>query len=211
MNRWMMSGLLVLASCADPPAENSPAPEPVPGEETLPGVDQPEVGEVPEAEPEVSHARQKRRMTITQVRDSMTRISGGVAWGDGRTSDWDTYAATLGVADYQTRTSSDRTPSVLFQKFLDDAASQTCAGWIADPETTFFEIPDPTSTARDDVETNVLGLRWQIQGRPRTEDLAVTDDYVDLFATVYRRTDDTTEAWHTVCVAMFTHPAFFMY
>ena len=37
------------------------------------------------------------------------------------------------------------------------------------------------------------------------------DDYVDLFATVYRRTDRTTEAWHTVCVAMFTHPAFFMY
>lgn len=206
--------LLTVGLCAceseGPPAPSAAPVGPIP-EETLPGVTQPELGTVPPAEPDLEHARRKRRMTIAQVRDSMERISGGVAWGEAGASDWDTYAATLSVADYQTRTKSDRTPSVLFQKFLDDAAAQTCAGWMTAPQSTFFVVDDPQSVTLPDVRANIIGLRWQIQGRPLSEDAPVIDDYVDLFATVYRRTDRTAEAWHIVCVAMFTHPAFFMY
>jgi len=32
-----------------------------------------------------------------------------------------------------------------------------------------------------------------------------------LFVKVHQRTDSTDTAWTTVCVAMFTHPDFFMY
>jgi len=180
-------------------------------EPTLPGVTESEVGSVPELISPESRVRQKKRMTVRQVRDSMERITGGIVWGSGDESDWDTYAATLGVADYQARTSSDRTPSVLFQKFLDDAAAHTCARWVAAPGSSFFEVDDPTSTERADVVANIEGLRWQIQGRPRTDDAPVIEDYVDLYATMVRRTASTSAAWNTVCVAMFTHPDFFMY
>lgn len=158
-----------------------------------------------------SHRRQRKRMTVPQVRDSMQVIAGGVVWGDDERSDWDRYAATLGVADFQTRTTTDRTPSVLFQKFLDDAAVHTCAGWSAATSGDFDTLDDPESTDLDAVRTGVTGLRWRIHGRSRTTSDPMIDDATDLFATVYRRTDSTDLAWQTVCVALFTHPDFFMY
>jgi len=218
MMRRLAACLLLVGCGADPTNKSATSDTPgtthSPGEDTpLPGVSDPEAGTVPDAPEAISHRRQKKRMTVAQVRDSMERITGGIVWGDGDgdDSDWDTYAATLGVADYQTRTTSDLTPSVLFQKFLDDAAAHTCAQWLEAPDSTFFEAGDPESTDRSIVQANVVGLRWQVQGRSRAEEAPVIDDYVDLFATVYRRSGTTTEAWHTVCVAMFTHPDFFMY
>jgi len=182
-----------------------------PDDPTLPGVDHPAVGTIPELDTSNASTRQRKRMTVAQGRDSMESITGGVRWGDGDTSDWDAYAATLGVADYQTRTTTDLTPSVLFQKFLDDAAAHTCAQWLGAPDTTFHSVDDPSSTERSEVRSNVAGARWRIQGRPIDEDDPVVDAYVDLWAAVYRSTGTTDEAWHTVCVALFTHPDFFMY
>jgi len=150
-------------------------------------------------------------MTIAQVRDSMVQISGGVAWGDVDDSDWDTYSDTLGVADFQLRVEHDRSPSVMFQKFLDDAASATCSGWLRAEGSHFFSIDDPESIAREDVRTNILGLRWKIQGKSKATEDVVVGDYEQLFFTVHMRTDSTESAWQTVCVAMFTHPDFFMY
>lgn len=212
-----MTPLLITASllwgCAggDATSDGDPgvqAPSEDPG---IPSVTDPEVGTVPGLGSTPQNARKKRRMTVAQVRDSMVQITGGVTWGDDDQSTWDTYGATLGVADYQTRTSNDRTPSVLFMKFLDDAAVQTCLGWIADTDGSFFEMEDPGSVDRDAVRENIVGLRWQIQGRPRGADDPLVDDYLDLFATVYRRTGAPPDAWHAVCVGMFTHPDFFMY
>lgn len=194
-------------STSGPPASDDPPPD----SDALPGVDHPEVGTVPELEPSAPSTRQRKRMTVTQVRDSMEAITGGVRWGDRETSDWDSYAATLGVADYQTRTTTDLTPSVLFQKFLDDAAVQTCAQWLSEETTTFHRIDDPTSTELSEVRSNVAGARWRIQGRPLHDDDPIVEAYVDLWADVYRSTESTEEAWNTVCVALFTHPDFFMY
>jgi hypothetical protein len=164
-----------------------------------------------EPEPEPVHTRQLKRMTVSQARDSMVQISGGIHWGDADNSDWDAYADTLGVADFQLRVEHDRSPSVMFQKFLDDAASATCSGWIDATDSHFFTIEDAESTDRADIRTNILGLRWKIQGKSRTEDDSIIDDYEQLFSTVHQRTESTESAWQTVCVAMFTHPDFFMY
>ena len=212
--RFILSMCALLVGCggAEPKSASEPASDDSPDSDDLPEVDTPSVGTVPDMPEEAGPATRKRkRMTIKQVRDSMESITGGVRWGEGELSDWDTYASTLGVADYQTRTSADLTPSVLFQKFLDDAAVQTCAQWLANPSSSFHHIDDPASTERSQVRANVSGARWRIQGRPIDEDDLIVDAYVDLWADVYRSTESTEEAWNTVCVALFTHPDFFMY
>lgn len=191
-----------------------PAPKPdAPSEPTIevPDAIESEWGDVVEPEPPVANTRQLKRMTVAQVRDSMERITGGIPWGGVGNSNWDDFAETLGVADYQLRVTSDRSPSLLFQKFLDDAAGETCAHWIEADGSTFHSIDDPSSTARSDIRDNIAGLRWQIQGRDRSSTDPVLDDYETLFTTVHARTASTDSAWVTVCVAMFTHPDFFMY
>ncbi len=180
-------------------------------EVTVPEVGEAEVGEGEVVPATVVHARQLKRMTVPQVRDAMEQISGGVRWGEEDESDWDVYAGTLGVADYQLRVENDRSPSVMFQKFLDDAASSTCLGWLQAPESTFHSVDDPTSTDRDAVRSNIVGLRWQIQGKAKDASLPIIDDYEQLFFLSYERTESLESAWQTVCVAMFTHPDFFMY
>jgi len=187
--------------------------EPAPPEEEppeLPGVGETDWGEI-DVEPSVpSHTRQLKRMTIRQVRDSMEQISGGIIWGGG-SSTWNDHFDTLGVADYQLRVESDREPSVMFQKFLDDAASETCRGWVLGEGGDFHSISDPITTVQAEIRANILGLRWKIQGRAQTDGDPIIDDYVTLFTTVRSRTDSTERAWGTVCQAMFTHPDFFMY
>ena len=44
---------------------------------------------------------------------------------------WNEYSATLGVPDFQARVREDRSISVMFQKFLEDASVHTCTEWIA--------------------------------------------------------------------------------
>jgi hypothetical protein len=208
---------LMLACHSDGPAKKAStvSEEPVtpvtPPEPSVPEVEETEVGEG-EIVPTASvHARQLKRMTVSQVRDAMEQISGGVRWGDEDDSDWDVYAGTLGVADYQLRVENDRSPSVMFQKFLDDAATSTCLAWLQATGSSFYAIDDSSSTDRDDVRSNIVALRWQIQGKERDASVPIIDDYEQLFIRANERTESLDYAWQTVCVAMFTHPDFFMY
>ncbi len=177
----------------------------------VPVVEESGLGETTIEREVVVDRRQLKRMTVAQARDSMERISGGIVWGDEDESKWDAYADTLGVADYQLRVESDRSPSVMFQKFIDDAATATCRGWLEATDSSFYTIDVPDSTERVDVRSNVVGLRWQIQGKPKDASAGIIDDYEALFFKVHQRTDSVEAGWQTVCVAMFTHPDFFMY
>ena len=73
--------------------------------------------------------RKMKRMTIIQISNAMKRVSGGIQWG-GNNSLWEEYSDILGVPDYQNSQDEDRSPSIMFQKFLDDAATYTCQNWI---------------------------------------------------------------------------------
>ena len=203
---WILA--LACSSGADV-ADTPPVPTEQPAD--LPEVGGTDWGTIEGPTEAATHTRQLKRMTVAQARDSMEQIAGGVPWGDEDDSDWDAYAETLGVADYQTRVESDLSPSVMFQKFLDDAAGATCAGWIAAEGSQFHTIDDPASTDRADIRANITGLRWKIQGKSRDAADPIIDDYETLFVKVHQRTDSTDTAWTTVCVAMFTHPDFFMY
>ena len=177
-------------------------------QDSLPQVEESTIDIVDEEEESISSRRQLKRMTVAQVRDAMEQIS-GVPWGSSNQSNWDVYSNTLGVADYQSRVKSDRAPSVMFQKFLDDAAVETCSAWIDLPDSSFFSI-DRESTTREDIQANILHIHWLIQGKARNY-TPIVDDYSELFFTVLQRTTSADLAWQSVCVASFTHPDFFMY
>ena len=188
-----------------------PETESVPQVDEPPALEEDVLGEG-EIEEEVdAPSRQLKRMTIAQVRDSMERISGGIRWGDSDESNWDVFSDTLGVADYQLRVETDRSPSVMFQKFLDDAAMGTCLEWIRAEGSSFFSDSTAESIDRTDVRSTIVDLRWQIQGKAKDHQAVIIDDYEDLFFTVYQRTASTEASWQSICVAMFTHPDFFMY
>lgn len=166
-----------------------------------------EVGQSDLEESTVQSGRAMKRMTIAQVRDSMEQIT-GTRWG-GNTSKWNTYSDSLGVPDYQQRMEPDLSPSVVFQKFLNDAAAESCTEWMEE-SATMFSV-DPQSQNLEDLRSNIDYLRWQIQGHRRGENPPIMNDYLALYQSVYSRTGDAMDAWNTICVGMFTHPDFWMY
>ena len=160
--------------------------------------------------------RRMKRMTITQISNAMKRVSGGIQWG-GNNSLWEEYSDILGVPDYQNSQDEDRSPSIMFQKFLDDAATYTCQNWIEaekSGESDLLFVQDDEDISRSSVQENIRQFRWQIQGSPfrsTSEDQLLLDDYESLFFMIHQRTSSTTESWTGICIAMFTHPNFFYY
>ncbi|MFK7931655.1 MAG: hypothetical protein AB8H79_25980 [Myxococcota bacterium] len=212
--------LFLLGGCLGTP-ETPAVPDPV--DPVAPDVGHDDLGDV-DVDPEAdTTSRARKRMTIAQVRDSMERVSGGVVWSrDGRVrdSEWNRYTDTLGVPDYIERTEADLTPSVLFQKFIDDAANATCTDWLSRAEAGTNEVffaqgsVDETDPVR--VRADIAALRRRIQGvgQPSQQGAGHDDDlqaYVDLYDLVVVRTDDRAAAWRTVCIGLFTHPDFYAY
>jgi len=181
-------------------------------EETdLPGVGSDDLGSGDAFGEEAPPARALKRMSVPQVRASMEQISGGIAWASTRENYWDAYASTLGVPDYQESVSEDLSPSVIFQKFLDDAASFTCDRWVAEVTPGFFDVASVDEEDPQRIRRNIASLRHRIQGHPNVLADDVLDAYMTLYDRVVRRTDDRSAAWTTVCVALFTHPDFYHY
>jgi len=183
-----------------------PVVEPT-AEPSLPVVVEEEIGEVDWNMSSSEQGRKMRRMSVAQIRDSMEQIT-GTKWGN-NTSKWDTYSDSLGVPDYQQRMNPDLSPSVIFQKFLNDAAAESCSEWFEGGTEMF--VHDPLSEVLSDVQTNIDMLRWRIQGHPQGTNAVILQDYLDLHQSVLVRTQDPMTAWHTVCVGMFTHPDFWMF
>ena len=72
-------------------------------------------------------SRASRRMNVDQLSESMKVVTNSAGWVDSRGDDqFVELADTLGKADYLERVSEDLTPSLLFSKFMDEAAHDTC-------------------------------------------------------------------------------------
>ena len=202
MRRWIPL-LLVVAACSGP--EEPPSVSP-------PEVTEDDLGDGSLDPPEEQTSRAIRRMSIPQVRASMERVTGGITWTSGSTDLWEKYGSTLGVPDFQERTVEDRSPGVMFNKFLDDAAAAACDEWITgELSSGFFTEASLEETDAEAIGRNIAALRRRIQGRafaPDSEDVAA---YQGLFDRVITRTEDPIQAWTTVCVALFTHPSFYAY
>ena len=195
-------------SIPEPPEQPSDSAEPS-AEQEPPGINSESLGEgdlYPEQE---AAYRNKKRMRISQVQASMIQVSGGIEWNVQNTDKWQQYSETLGVPDYLQRIREEREPSIMFQKFLNDAATESCAEWL-DASSDIFQH-DPLSSELSEIQQNIDLLRWRIQGHAQGSIDPILHDYLDLYRSVWVRTDDPMTAWHTVCVGMFTHPDFWMY
>ena len=159
--------------------------------------------------------RNKKRMSVAQVKASMERVSGGIEWKSGSQSLWEKYSSTLGVPDYQQSVTEDLSPSIMFQKFLDDAAVHTCTNWIntefSGSQRLFFSEIEPTDTDPAKTRLNIAYLQQRIHGQVIDPGAPIIDSYVELHALVMQRTSDVQAAWKTVCVGFFTHPDFYIY
>ncbi len=172
--------------------------------------------------------RERRRMDIAQVDASLRRVTGGIGWDIGTTNQFVRFDDTLGVPDYVSSTSEDRAVSLIFLKFLDDAARSVCRR-VADreggdaPVGTFSPVDvDAESPAPADVDAALASLLLNFHGRR----VAPTSPALAPWRTLYTRASaevaasvadpdrpdlQPRRAWETVCVALVDHPDFFTY
>ena len=187
--------------------------------------------------------RSRRRMDVDQLDRSIRAVTGGMGWeryrGEGNEPEryFTTFDDTLGVPDYINSTAEDLTVSLLFSKFLDDAARSVCQR-LADreagdgperegaPQGTFDPIrfepvggeerPTPSAAEIDEALSRVL-LRFH----SRRLDPAADGDQLQPWRDLVTQTEAAAVAaepqlpykrtWEGVCVALMTHPDFYTY
>jgi len=168
--------------------------------------------------------RARRRMDVVQLDASMRVVSNGIGWteidGDGQEVNlFEALSATLGVPDFVGRTSEDRTASVVFEKFLGDASRSVCSAMVG------REMSGPTERVlmrhvsdEDDwetnpaaVETNMRYLLLRFHGTNYGPGDPGLEAWTWLFRSSMHDGSSPPLAWHTLCVALFTHPDFYSY
>lgn len=180
----------------------------------------PAVSGVPQgtvALPEPIPTRPWRRMTVPQLDASIRRVTGGIGWdtADGD-SHFEALGATLGVPDYLDLTTPEREPTLLFLKFLDDAAQAVC------PITVQRDVDTPSAAVlvvgvgpEDTLESQPAAIRAALHGavlrfHGRDLEAAEAARWEALFERTSAATDPRT-AWTTTCVALLTHPDFYTF
>lgn len=246
--RWTSIAIVaLLAACSSEPTESDPvadaatdtgsdATDDTGGADTTP---KPDVAPEPDAEadatpdavvdatedtgpPPPPPTRPRRRMDLDQLEASMARTTGTAGWvrGNGN-SRFEQLSATLGVPDYIRRTAEDLTASVVFSKFLSDAARDVCTTAIRDEAgledpagRVLLRHVEPTDTVVENeaaIRANLAYLLLRFHGVSLEPDDAQIQPWVDLIETVQAEAEDPALAWRTVCVGLLLHPAFVSY
>lgn len=161
----------------------------------------------------------RRRMDIDQLDASFTAVT-GLVWEDaaGR-SQFEQLSSTLGKPDFIDSTQEDLTVSLLFQKFLGDAAREVCerrAEGEADGslEPWLMSHVSASMTAEShpaEVDANLQELLLRFHGQdidPASERMS---PWRWLFTSSVFVTQDPVVAWRAVCVGLLTHPDFYSY
>ena len=168
--------------------------------------------------------RERRRMDIEQLDASMRIVSGGIGWtelnNDGEEINlFEELAATLGVPDFVERTREDLTASVVFEKFLGDASRAVCSSMVGREMTSATErvliVHSELDQGWDDnpvgVEQNMRYLLLRFHGTSYAAGDPQLEPWTWLFRSSMHDGSEPPLAWHTVCVALFTHPDFYSY
>ena len=213
----MMRGTLVVAAATvgllGCNVDTQVTPEAPPDVTVQPGDD----GDVmPE---DTTRGRDRRRMDIDQLSASIERVTGGLQWTSERGADrFDELAATLGKPDYAQNTQEDLDPSLLFEKFLGDAAASVCTELI-DRESSGGEqvlmVKATFDHTWDDnplqIEENISHALLRFQGRTVAPGSEAMEPWTWLYRTTHEITGDSKQTWRTMCVALITHPDFYTY
>lgn len=170
-------------------------------------------------------ARPRIRMNLDQLEAALVQVSGGVRWeADFRGHPFSQFdlrhlGRTLGKADYFQRTEDDLSPGVVFQKFLDDAARHTCGEMVArDAATRDGQDVEPPLAAPIlvpaegvDPDAHMAGLLARFHSRLVAPDDPALDPWRTLVQRVGEAGADGPTTWRAVCVALITHPDFYLF
>lgn len=168
--------------------------------------------------PEVVHepGRSRRRMNLDQLEAAFMEVSNGLNWTEPRNgvdvSLFQELSATLGKPDFIQITTEILEPTALFQKFLDDAARQVCEKMVLrdmerPAQSTLVARVSDSAAVNEHLRTLILRFHSRMLGTD-SRDLA---QWRWLFDSLVRMTDGPAQAWHGICVALFTHPDFYTY
>ena len=158
--------------------------------------------------------RSYRRMDLDQLRASLSLVFGGLSWQEKNQDKLLQLAPTLGYPDYVEITQEDLTYSLLFAKFLDDAARALCSQRLnlvakaAASDRRFLLKVEPTDTDATKVKANLRALILLFHGK-QLEDNTL-ESWYQLFSSI-AATSDALAAWQGVCVALVIHPDFATY
>ena len=213
---------LGLVSCASPtstadqvaPAPNAPPPvsmgedvdTPVSHRTRTSSATQRETPPIWQPEPQ---RRIRKRLNVDQLGQAILRVSDGLKWRQGNDDDLlNTLALTLGKPDYLEVTRENLETSVLFMKFLEDAAGSVCRQMIDRDlaENTQILIPNG-----DEIPPHIAGLLAHFHSRSLSVEHPDIKQWVWLYESAITMTDDIGSVWHTVCVALMRHPDFYTY
>lgn len=185
-------------------------------------------GRGPLAPESKDQTRSRRRLDLDQLDASIQQVTGGIGWTEVRGSTqinlFDDLAETLGKPDYLDSTTESLEPSLIFQKFLGDAARQVCTE-LAETEARRFNLTSrrhlfvhvsPTDTwesAPDKIDANLRSLLLTYHGTfvPPGEETAQLRQWRWLFNSAMHVSEDPKVAWRTVCVGLMTHVDFYTY
>jgi hypothetical protein len=170
--------------------------------------------------------RELRRMSIKQLRAAIESVTGGISWRAQNGNDqWELLQDSLGVPNYLDSTNEDLEASLVFQKFLGDAARDVCHEVVErdqqvpveqrvvlrqmNPELTWEEATDEE---KDEIDANLRYLKLRFTGHVGSVDAG--DPLARerwLFRSVTHTTGDPIRGWRAVCVGLLSSPEFYLY
>jgi len=175
----------------------------------------------PEAWDLSAYVRPLRRVTVRQLRQAIRDATGGAGWTTRGVDKWGPLEPTLGVPDWLLRVTAETRPNATFNKFLRDAAIETClplvsaemADDFAAADRVILRHADPNQAPGDDQATRdtLAYLLLRFHGQRETTDSAEVDRWVQMISQVVTETGSATQAWQATCVALITHPRFYVY
>ncbi|MCI0570234.1 MAG: hypothetical protein L0Y66_05740 [Myxococcaceae bacterium] len=230
MRRTALALLLLSLSACDEPVQGAHpgVTDEGPG---LP-VDHPAVDE----EKSLATTRGVQRLTVEQLRQSFPVVMGEgadgkpITWMRGSTPGLNTFARSLGEADYANVVVENLEASPLYAKFMDDAARDVCNRALAADATrqeaatrTLYRhlgLADTVESNAAGVDRNLRYLKLRFHGvRVADDDAASLAPLRTLFSTAVKAAAGTSkvsathvkEGWRVVCVALVTAPEFHLY
>jgi hypothetical protein len=211
MKRTMTAiAFVVVGACAaEPIVEDAPETE----SGTLQPHGQVEVG--------VQKARAHRRMDVEQLDNTLKNLMDGMSWtttgGEKEGDQFVRLRAPLGVPDFKASTHEDLSASILFAKFLEDAAVSVCNRRVeADLLAPMSHRVIVGNSDASPAKLEDLLLLFHGNGAPSAAELAI---WTSLFGSANARAvtagatieQASAAGWKAVCVGLIEHPDFATY
>jgi len=223
---WLIA--LALAGCEviattpvkdDTPAEPATPAPPADGKLDM-MMDVPIVQPPPEKQPQI---RKRRRMDVDQLDQAIFDTTGERWTSDASGVEVNRFVALarpLGTPDDLPNPHEELTPTVMFQRFLDDASRAVCTKLIdlevirSEEDRVFMvhaDADDRLATAEADIRRNLQMLLLRFHGVLVATDAERLEPWVRLYGGVESDTGEAVNAWRAVCTTLIAHPDFYTY